>query len=116
MAKSVRDTMTENPRSINASASVVEAAGDRLEQFGLLARRPEEDARLVHARFTFRSRDEGQRTPLRRIAQSRPPQVAKAPTLPLRTSLRIGVGRPGGHRPAQLPNVSLLRLLTRDGS
>ena len=26
MAKSVRDTMTENPRSINASASVVEAA------------------------------------------------------------------------------------------
>ena len=26
MAKSVRDTMTEDPRSINASASVVEAA------------------------------------------------------------------------------------------
>jgi len=26
MAKSVRDTMTENPRSIKASASVVEAA------------------------------------------------------------------------------------------
>jgi hypothetical protein len=30
---------------------VLEAARDRLEQFGLLARRPEEDARLVHARF-----------------------------------------------------------------
>ena len=30
---------------------VLEPARDRLEQFGLLARRPEEDARLVHARF-----------------------------------------------------------------
>src|ERR1051326_1460764 len=33
----------------------LEPAGDRLEQLGLLARRPEEDARLVHARFTFGS-------------------------------------------------------------
>src|SRR5205823_208333 len=32
---------------------VLEPARDRLEQFRLLARRPEEDARLVHARFTF---------------------------------------------------------------
>src|SRR5205823_10916172 len=32
---------------------LLEPARDRLEQFGLLARRPEEDARLVHARFTF---------------------------------------------------------------
>src|SRR5205823_5088886 len=30
---------------------VLEPARDRLKQFGLLARRPEEDARLVHARF-----------------------------------------------------------------
>src|SRR6266550_4011479 len=30
---------------------VLEPARDRLEQFRLLARRPEEDARLVHARF-----------------------------------------------------------------
>src|ERR687897_3076336 len=30
---------------------VLEPPRDRLEQFGLLARRPEEDARLVHARF-----------------------------------------------------------------
>src|SRR5437899_8665208 len=30
---------------------VLEPARDRLEQFGLLARRPEEDARLAHARF-----------------------------------------------------------------
>src|SRR5439155_19850728 len=30
---------------------VLEPARDRLEQFGLLARRPEEDAGLVHARF-----------------------------------------------------------------
>src|SRR5215208_2673260 len=29
----------------------LEPARDPLEQFGLLARRPEEDARLVHARF-----------------------------------------------------------------
>jgi hypothetical protein len=32
---------------------VREPACDRLEQFGLLARRPEEDARLVHVRFTL---------------------------------------------------------------
>src|SRR5205814_3001099 len=33
---------------------VLEPARDRLEQFGLLARRPEEDARLVHARCMMR--------------------------------------------------------------
>ena len=32
---------------------VLEPARDRLEQFGLLARRSEEDARLVHARFVM---------------------------------------------------------------
>src|SRR5687768_4927407 len=37
---------------------VREPAGDRPEQFRLLARRPEEDARLVHARFTSWSSDE----------------------------------------------------------
>ena len=37
-------------------------SGDRLEQLGLLARRPKKYARLVHARFNFRSSDWGQRT------------------------------------------------------
>jgi hypothetical protein len=32
-------------------SDVLEPARDRLEQFGLLPRRPEKDARLVHARF-----------------------------------------------------------------
>src|SRR6266513_1615780 len=32
---------------------LLEPARDCLKQFGLLARRPEEDARLVHARFTL---------------------------------------------------------------
>jgi len=32
---------------------VLESARYRLEQLGLLARRPEEDARLVHARFNM---------------------------------------------------------------
>jgi hypothetical protein len=49
---------------------VLEPARDCLEQFGLLARRPEEDARLVHARFTFWSRDEGQRTRLDELAEA----------------------------------------------
>ena len=33
---------------------VLESARDRLEQFRLLARRPEEDARLVHAQFMMK--------------------------------------------------------------
>jgi CBS domain-containing protein len=46
MAKSVRDTMTENPRSIGASASVVEAA--RLMREGHIGSLPiTEDEQLV---------------------------------------------------------------------
>ena len=50
---------------------VLEPARDRLEQLGLLARRPEEDARLVQARFTSSVKRGGPAYPTRGAAPVR---------------------------------------------